>query len=86
MGWRPSTRLTGPAARHDHGLHRHGATVTVTAGRDGRFELSLPPGTYRVTGRSPLIKAWQMICVATAQLHVSRGQPERWPTDARICR
>jgi hypothetical protein len=54
-----------------------GETFTVTAGRDGRFKLSLPRGTYRVTGRSPLMQSGQMICAATAELHVSRGQPAR---------
>lgn len=54
-----------------------GETFTATAGRDGRFKLSLPPGTYRVTGRSPLMQSGQMICAATAELHVSRGQPAR---------
>lgn len=54
-----------------------GKTFTATAGRDGRFELPLPPGTYRVTGRSPLMQSGQMICAATAKLHVSRGQPAR---------
>ena len=54
-----------------------GETFTATAGRDGRFKLSLPPGTYRVTGRSPLMQSGQMICAATAVLHVSRGQPAR---------
>jgi len=54
-----------------------GETFTATAGQDGRFKLSLPPGTYRVTGRSPLMQSGQMICAATAELHVSRGQPAR---------
>ena len=54
-----------------------GETFTATAGQDGRFELSLPPGTYRVTGRSPLMQSGQMICAAMAKLHVSRGQPPR---------
>ena len=31
-------------------------------------------GTYRVTGRSPLMQSGQMICSATAELRVSRGQ------------
>ena len=54
-----------------------GETFTATAGRDGRFTLSLPPATYRVTGRSPLMQSGQMICAATAELHVSRGQHAR---------
>ncbi len=54
-----------------------GGTFTATAGPDGRFTLSLPPGAYRVTGRSPLMQSGQMICAATAELHVSRGKPAR---------
>lgn len=30
-----------------------GGTDTVTVDSDGRFSLSLPPGTYRLTGYSP---------------------------------
>lgn len=54
-----------------------GETFAATAARDGRFKLSLPPGTYRVTGSSPLMQSGQMICAATAELHVSRGHPVR---------
>ena len=52
-----------------------GETFTATAGRDGRFKLSLPPGSYRVTGRSPLMQSGQMTCDATAELRVTRGKP-----------
>lgn len=52
-----------------------GQTFTATAGRDGRFTLSLPPGTYQVTGRSPLMQSGQMTCPATAELRVARGTP-----------
>jgi len=54
-----------------------GETFTAKTGLDGRFKLSLPPGSYRVTGRSPLMQSGHMMCAATAQLHVSRGQPAR---------
>jgi hypothetical protein len=54
-----------------------GETVTATAGRDGHFKLSLPPGAYRVTGRSPLMQSGQMICTVTVELHVTRGAPAR---------
>jgi hypothetical protein len=54
-----------------------GETFTATAGQDGRFKLSLPSGSYRVTGRSPLIQSGRMTCAATAKLHLSRGQPAR---------
>jgi hypothetical protein len=54
-----------------------GETFTASAGRDGRFTLSLPPGSYRVTGHSPLMQSGQMTCAATAELHVVRRQPAR---------
>ena len=54
-----------------------GQTFTATPGRDGRFTLPLPPGSYRVTGHSPLMQSGHMTCAAAAQLRVSRGQPAR---------
>lgn len=32
-------------------------------------------GSYRVTGRSPLIQSGQMMCAALGGLHISRGHP-----------
>jgi hypothetical protein len=52
-----------------------GQTFTATAGNNGRFRLSLPPGIYRVTGRSPLMQSGEMTCAATAALRVTRGKP-----------
>jgi hypothetical protein len=56
-----------------------GRQFTATAGNDGRFELSLPPGTYRVTGHSPQV--WvnnqQMLCTAQETVHVTKRQPLR---------
>ena len=52
-----------------------GQTFTAKARSNGRFTLSLPPGTYRVSGRSPLIQSGQMVCSATALLRVSRDMP-----------
>jgi len=57
-----------------------GRTFTATAGRDGRFTLSLPPGAYRVTGRSPLIQSGRTACPAAADLHVTRGKRARHVT------
>ena len=51
-----------------------GQKFTATATRNGRFELFLPPGRYRVTGRSPLMQSGQMICGATTGLRVTRGK------------
>ena len=51
-----------------------GQTFTATAGSNGRFKLSLPPGSYRVTGRSPQMQSGQMICGATARLRIAQGK------------
>jgi hypothetical protein len=56
---------------------RSGQTYTASAGKNGRFQLSVPPGSYRVTGRSPLMQSGQMVCNATAELHVTRGEHAR---------
>jgi hypothetical protein len=79
-GGRPSTRLAGPLPGTITARTAMGKTFTATAGRDGRFTLSLPPGAYQATGRSPLMQSGQMICAATAELQVSRGQPARHVT------
>lgn len=54
-----------------------GQQFTATAGNDGRFQLSLPPGTYRLTGHSPQV--WvnnqQMLCTAQGAVRVTRHQP-----------
>jgi hypothetical protein len=54
-----------------------GQQFTATAGNDGRFELSLPPGTYRLTGHSAQV--WvnnqQMLCTAQAAIHVTKRRP-----------
>jgi hypothetical protein len=52
-----------------------GKTFTAAAGSHGRFTLSLPPGTYRVTGRSPLMQSGQMVCGGTARLRVRSDRP-----------
>jgi hypothetical protein len=50
-----------------------GATFTATTGSSGAFKLTLPPGTYHVTGRSPLIQGGKMVCTAAKELHVTAG-------------
>ncbi len=52
----------------------NGRTFTAAAGRSGRFTLSLPPGSYLVTGRSPLLQSGRLACAATGRLRVSRGK------------
>jgi hypothetical protein len=54
-----------------------GQQFTATAGNDGRFELSLPPGRYRLTGHSPQV--WvndqQMLCSAQEAIQVTKRRP-----------
>jgi hypothetical protein len=56
-----------------------GQQFTATAGNDGRFELSLPPGTYQVTGHSPQVRDnnQQMLCTAQGAIHVMKHEPFR---------
>jgi hypothetical protein len=51
-----------------------GQTFTATAGQDGDFKLSLPPGRYEVSGRSPLIQSGQVACAPATDVRVIRGQ------------
>ena len=56
-----------------------GQQFTATAGNDGRFELSLPPGRYWLTGHSPQV--WvnnqQMLCSAQGAIQVTKRRPVR---------
>jgi hypothetical protein len=56
-----------------------GQQFTATAGNDGRFELSLPPGTYQVTGHSPQVRDnnQEMLCTAQGAVHVTKHEPLR---------
>ena len=52
---------------------------TAVAGRNGHFQLSLPAGTYRLTGHSPQVRAngREMLCFAQRSLHVATSKPVR---------
>lgn len=54
-----------------------GDQFTTTTGNDGRFQLSLPPGTYRLTGHSPQVMGdgRQMLCRAARPVRVTRHKP-----------
>jgi len=69
----PGSPVPLPGTITAHGAS--GATFAATAGSNGRFKLSLPPGTYHVTGRSPLIQSGKAVCTATKELHISPGKP-----------
>jgi hypothetical protein len=54
-----------------------GEQFTTTTSKDGRFQLSLPPGTYRLTGHSPQVMGdgQQLLCRAERTVHVTRHKP-----------
>ena len=54
-----------------------GEQFTNTTGKNGRFQLSLPPGTYRLTGHSPQVMGdgQQLLCGAAQTVHVTRHEP-----------
>jgi hypothetical protein len=54
-----------------------GGQFTTTTGNNGRFQLSLPPGTYRLTGHSAqvMVNNQQELCIATRTVRVTRRKP-----------
>jgi hypothetical protein len=56
-----------------------GEQFTTTAGKNGRFQLSLSPGTYRLTGHSPqvMVDNHQELCIAARPVHLTRRKPLR---------
>jgi hypothetical protein len=56
-----------------------GRQFVVTTSRNGRFRLSLPPGSYRLTGKSPMVMAngTEMECMAMREVHVKAGKATR---------
>jgi hypothetical protein len=54
-----------------------GTRLTVTVGNDGRFSLSLPAGTYRLSGYSPLIDSGKARCSAEHAVRVTTGRTTR---------
>ena len=54
-----------------------GGQFTTTTGKNGRFQLSLPPGAYRLTGHSPQVMGdgQQELCSAARTIHVTRRVP-----------
>jgi len=50
-----------------------GHVFRTTAGRNGRFRLSLPPGTYRLTGHSPRIQDGKALCAAAKPVRVTKA-------------
>jgi hypothetical protein len=54
-----------------------GGQFTTTTGKNGRFQLSLAPGTYRLTGHSPqvMVDNHQEMCFAARAVHVTMREP-----------
>jgi hypothetical protein len=54
-----------------------GKQFTAATGTNGRFRLSLPPGTYRLTGHSPqvMVNNQQGLCIARRAVRVTRRKP-----------
>ena len=55
--------------------NRAGDVVAARVGRNGRFRLELAPGTYSLTGRSPLMEDGKMVCAAAKPVDVTRAGP-----------
>ncbi len=51
-----------------------GATVSVSVGKDGKFRISLPPGSYRFTATSPLMQSGKMTCSAAQPATIRSGK------------
>ena len=54
-----------------------GARLAVGVGNNGRFRLSLPAGTYRLIGYSPLIDSGNARCNAERPVRVATGRTTR---------
>jgi hypothetical protein len=56
-----------------------GAVFEVTAGKDGKFRLSLPAGTYQLAGYSPLMGTGKVPCPEPRgrTLTVAAGHPQQ---------
>jgi hypothetical protein len=54
-----------------------GGQFTATAGNNGRFQFSLPAGSYRLTGHSPqvMVDGQQEWCSAGGAVHVTGRRP-----------
>jgi hypothetical protein len=53
-----------------------GTRFTVAVGGSGRYRLTLSPGIYQVTGRSPMVyvNGAQMPCAAARPVHITAGK------------
>jgi hypothetical protein len=59
---------------HVVAVNSAGAQFMTAVGTNGRFTLSLPPGTYQLAGYSPLMEDGKMRCIAPQSVHVTAGR------------
>jgi hypothetical protein len=72
----PAPGAALPLPGHVIATSSAGAQFSAAVPRDGRYRLSLPPGTYRLTGYSPLVYSGgsELQCVAARTVHLATGQ------------
>jgi hypothetical protein len=61
------------------GIGQTGSAGTVDVGADGRFELSVLPGAYSLSGRSPMyhVNGQEGVCRHAGRVEVASGQAVR---------
>ena len=57
---------------------------TVTVGKSGRYAVRVPPGTYTVTGRSPVYGLNQMTCRAPSEVIAVLGAKAEADVDCPV--
>jgi hypothetical protein len=53
-----------------------GTRFTAAVGSNGRYRLALSPGSYQMTGHSPMVyvNGAQMLCTAMRPVHITAGK------------
>ncbi len=72
----PSPGAAVPLAGQVVATSATGTRFTVTVGGNGRYRLALSPGTYDVTGHSPMVyvNGAEMLCEAARPVHITTGR------------
>jgi hypothetical protein len=75
--WPRETPITSAAAGDGRRQQSHGPAIHCRDQQERRFQLSLPLGTYRLTGHSPQVVAdgHPMLCTGTRALDVTKNKP-----------
>jgi hypothetical protein len=66
-----------PLPGHLVAVNSAGARYSVAVGKDGRFRLSLPGGTYQLAGFSPAFGGKDGCPSSTEPVHVATGRTTR---------